>query len=1091
MRLSLTLRLFTLFVLAAVLCSAPLFAQGVTSAALNGRVTDSKGEALAGSNIVVVHNPSGTTYGTTSREDGRYNVPNLRVGGPYTVKVSYVGYRTMTRDNVFVELSQSSRLDFSLTEEALETGVVEVVSRGNPLINESRTGPAVTVTREELNRLPSISRSFADYYKLSPNFVGENAAGRNRSYNNIQIDGANYNDLFGLGGTTPGSQSRAVPISLDAIEQFQLAVSPFDVRQGGFTGAGINAVTRSGGNTFSGSAFYYGRNESFVGTSPDTLKKKLATFTDYQAGFRVGGPIIQNELFFFVNGEITRYKEPLTRIFGASAAGTNQFTAPLDSIRAVENILKNQYGYEPGSFETMDNEQTSDKVFVRLDWNLSEEHKLTLRHNYLFASLDNSPSRGRGQTDIYSANTRYVVENTTNSTALNLTSVLGNDMSNELIVGYTTQYDRPTFKGTAFPAIYVTIRNAAGQQNRLLSGAEQFRHRNELDQKILEITDNFTYYMGEHTLTAGARMEYFTFRNLFIPNNFGTYTFNTIYDLQIGRVSAYEYQYALQTSLNPNSSQNYAIEWNAVTYGGYIQDEWMVMPGLKLTGGIRVDIPTYPVTPAYNKKVDSTFVPLGYDISTDKVPDATPVISPRLAFNWDVFGDRTTQLRGGLGYFSGRVPYVWLSNQYGNTGVEYARIAATIATANQTAGWFNPDPYSPRPAGYAGLAPGTTYEIDITNPDFKGPAVWRASLGFDQELPEYFVATVEGLYSSSVNEILYQNINFKPNTGNTNGGLTPNGTLSGEGREVWGTYNAATRRWSTQVYNSTFTGVLYLKNTDKGDAGSITFQLQRPNAPDGFYFNGAYTVGYSKDINSGLSAQAFSGWRFNPVSGNPNDPPISYSAFDRRHKIIAVASYRIDWGADFGLEGLATTVGLSYTGLSGRGFSYYVNGDVNGDGLSDNDLFYVPKDQSDIILVTSTGAAAAQSAYDELFTFIDGDEYLKEMKGKMSERMGAREPWSHQLDFRLTQEVPTIMGQKFEFTFDILNVLNLLNHDWGYVKEVANQNVPIVNFYGLQSDNTQPNYGKPMYTWAPLKDPRIPDNIRSRWQMQFGVRYTF
>ena len=474
-------------------------------------------------------------------------MPNLRVGGPYTVTASLVGYKKQERTEVFIRLSENRDLNFSLIEEAVEGQEVVVVGARSEVMSASHTGAATSVTRDNIDRLPTISRTFQDYYKMSPYFSPSstaggsgNALGRNSKYNNVQIDGTNFNDLFGLGssGTFGGQATTKVisVISLDAIEEFQFVVSPYDVRQADFTGAGINAITRSGTNDYHASAFFYGRNQDLAGLDPTSnypLKKKLSGFTDNQYGARVGGPIIENQLFFFANGEISRFKQPFSRTFDNQAISTNTYTAHADSLTLLSNYLKSKYGYDAGSFTTINPVSENEKIFLRFDYNLGENHKLTARYNYLHAVDDNRPSRGGSTTDIYFENGRYKLQNTTHSVALQLSSVFSNTMSNEFIVGYNDQFDNPVYYGQAFPTLYIATRGSLGgtqsaTSQNLVLGAEEFRHYNELGQKVTEITDNFSLYLPDHTITLGGKMTLLSFRNLFISDAFGAYTYSSI-----------------------------------------------------------------------------------------------------------------------------------------------------------------------------------------------------------------------------------------------------------------------------------------------------------------------------------------------------------------------------------------------------------------------------------------------------------------------------------------------------------------------------------------------------------------------------------
>jgi hypothetical protein len=1047
------------------------FAQGVTTAAINGRVFSTAGEALPAVNIVAVHEPSGTLYGTSTRDDGRYTLPNLRVGGPYTVTATLVGYQKQTQGGINLQLSQNLDLNFTLTEEAVQAGEVVVVGERTSVFNASRTGAASNVVREEIDRLPTLSRNFQDYYKLSPFVTGSgNALGRNSRYNNIQIDGTNFNDIFGLGATgAPAGQSTVTPISLDAIEEFQLVMSPYDVRQAGFTGAGVNVITRSGTNTPKGSLFWYGRNQDAVGKSPDALKKKLDEFTDWQFGFRVGGPVVENKMFYFANGEFTTFSQPLTRTFGNQNLGTNAFTVPMDSLNLLTSVLKSKYNYDPGSWDNINIIRESQKLFVRFDYNLSESHKLTARWNYLQSVEDNSPSRGRSPTDIYADYGRYKLDNLTHSFALQLTSVFGNQASNEFILGYVYQFDNPVYYGAPFPTLYINTKNAnaayTGTQ-KLVLGAEEFRHYNELGQKSFEITDNFSWYLPGHTVTIGAKVDLLSIRNLFLPDNFGAYTYNSISEF-INDLPAASYSYRYSATADPLQEAN----WKARQFGFYVQDEWAASPGVKITAGIRADLPTYPDKPSYNPGIETTF-----GLRTDQLPKATIVVSPRLGFNWAVDEERNTQVRGGIGIFSGRFPYVWVSNQYSNTGVDF--ISVTTVPSH-----FNPDPYN-----QGGVGTITSAEVDLTDRNFKAPSVLRWNLGVDHKLPYDLVVSAEGVFSVTLKDVFYKNINLKGQQ--TNNGLTAGGVLAGENREVWGTWSASSRRYSTQWINNAFSpGVFLVTNDSKGHNYNATIQVQR-NVPVGLNGLVGYTWGEAKDINSMNSTTASSGWRFNPTQGNPNDPKLTYSQWDTRHRIVASVSYRYDWGVD----GLATTLGVFYNGQSGRPFSYMVVGDVNGDGRSDNDLAYIPKDANDIILMNTAGTAVlakTDPAYADLMAFIANDSYLNSHKGQISERSGPREPWSHIISLRLTQEIPVIAGHRFEISLDMLNVLNFLNSEWGWQKNTGvNQTVNLMTFHSIET-TAGPDYGKPRYQWGGTFDPFQPDNITSRWQAQLGIRYSF
>jgi hypothetical protein len=1048
-----------------------LWAQSTTTATIIGKITTTGGEPLPGANILLVHEPSGTQYGTTSRVDGDYTLANLRVGGPYRLTVTYVGYQTQERPAVYLQLSQTATFNFPMYEQAIEAEEVVVTGEASPILNAGRTGAATNVTREQIEYLPTISRSFQDLLKISPYFVGNNAAGRNFRFNNYQIDGSVYNDLFGLGESKgiPGGQTGTNPVSLDALQEFQVVIAPYDVRQSGFTGGGINAITRSGTNAFSGSAYVYGRNEELVGKDPVT-NAKLANFDEFQTGFRIGGPILESKLFFFVNAEIQDRKEPKTTVFTApGVTGSNVSPIPEDSVKKFVDILKNQYGYDPGSYNPFTDKTKNQKFFARLDWNLSDQHRVTFRYNYTKGADDNIPQT---TTRYYLENSNYVFKDVTNSAVLQLKSTFGNDMSNELILGYTTIRDKRETPGAAFP--FVRVSGISAVSADLNGGTENFSIANTLDQDIFEVTDNFSYWMGDHTFTIGTHNEFFGFENLYIRDYYGNYEFSDMTNFQLGRPSRYYYSYSLTS--NPRQS----AKFNVMQFGGYVQDEWAVVPNVKLTLGLRVDVPIFPDKPTYNPKIDSTFA--AQSLSTDEVPSGNVLWSPRIGFNWDVAGDRVMQVRGGLGIFTGRVAYVWISNQYGNTGMEFARID-TRSSSVLVNGFFTGDPYNPpRPAGTVSA----TTEVDLTDKDFKMPQVWRANLAFDRQLPLNLVATLEGVYSTTKNDILYQDVNMGPQVA----------TMVGDGRPIYGAYslNASTGvgSFTTGKVNLAFTNVILMKNTDKGYQYYLTAQIQGEPLkdvmapwPHQMLFNAAYTYGMAKDLNSTVSSQAFSQWRYNHVPGNPNDPPLAYSAFDIRHRVFVSITYSADFVQNWG-----TTISLFYNGQSGAPFSYVYDGDVNGDGQIENDLIYVPKDKNDIILVDpgarTVNLPTSDARYDQLMAYIDRDEALSDQRGKIFERMSAREPWTDRVDLHIGQQIPLFGTHRFEITADILNFLNMLNSDWGQVKYVDTNRYRLLKF-----ENLEPGTNRPRFSYGNVNDPYMMNSLSSRWQVQLGLRYTF
>ncbi len=1028
-----------LLVALALAFSPAVFAQGVTTSAINGIVTDQNGEPLPSANVVAVHVPSGTVYGISTRSDGYFNLLGLRAGGPYTITATMVGYRSQKEENIQLQLGQNLGINFKLVSEAVQLGEVNVVADRSSIISSSRTGAATNVSKEAIERLPTVSRSFQDFERISPFFIGSNAAGRNNRFNNIQIDGANDNDLFGLGTTgTPGGQANTNPISLDALQEFQIVIAPYDVRQNGFTGGGVNAITRSGTNTYTGSAYFYGRNQNQVGLGPTTPPQKVANFSELQTGFRVGGPIIPNQLFFFANGEITRRQAPSDVVLSAGGAtGANVVPIPVDSAAKFANILRSRYGYDPGSFDAMTASRPSTKLFARIDWNINDQNRLTLRHNYVDASDD---ILQRTTAKFYYGNATYTFNSTTNQTVLQLSSTLGSQFSNELILGYTSIRDIRNTPGAAFPMVQIDYRGTA---LTLDAGSEQFSVANKLDQDIFEVTDNFTWLAGSNVFTFGTHNEFFNFTNLFIRNQYGFWEFPTVTAFDLNQPSRYQLSYS--TVADPN----WAAKFSALQYGLYAQVESQVLPNVKVTAGIRFDIPTLPDKPSYNKSVDSTFSSFG--ISTDKVPSGKVLWSPRIGFNWDVLSDKTTQVRGGVGVFTGRVPYVWISNQYGNTGIELARL--DVSTASLLVNKFTGDPYNqPR----TGFAPVTTSEIDVTDPNFKMPQLLRYNLAVDRQLPFDLVGTVEFMYSQTLNDVNYADINMR----------SADSTSSIDGRPMF--------RYANRKINNAFTNVLLMKNNSDGYQWNFTVQIQRP-LMDGVFGTIGYTYGRSKDRNSVVSSQAYSQWRFNPVPGDPNNAPLAYSNWDRPNRVNAAVSYQHAWFNINEVEA-PTTVTLAYGGFSGEPFSYTYNGDRNGDGELTNDLIYVPRSIADV-----PGMSASQ--YAALDAFINSDDYLKSHRGQIMDRNTARNPWIGHLDLHVGQVLPIFDTHRFEITIDLLNFNNMLNSNWGRERYVPNQNYSLINY----------NTTTKTYSFTPPTSGSVwqYNDLNSRWQAQLGVRYSF
>ncbi len=1081
-------------ILLALLLLAPLAvaAQGTTTASISGTVVDAAGLPIPGAAVVAIHEPSGTQFGAATRVDGRYDLRGLRVGGPYTVSARFLGFRTTTQSGIQLTLGQTLTIDFALDEDTAELGEVQVTAEEDAVMSASRDGARTTVGREEIDRTPTISRSLADIARLTPQAGGGSSdqttvAGRNNRYNNIQIDGATLNDVFGLSGTgAPGGQAGAQPISLDAIEAFNVDIAPFDVRYSGFTGGLINAITRSGTNEFSGSLRYLGRNQDLAGELPVSIgggafeNQGLADFTDQYFIGTLGGPIVRDKVFFFANVEYQDRSTPLNAgVIGSGAATTFQLpTSALDSIRT---IASDRYGYDAGSYEPLSNATSNLKLLGKIDWVLNPTNRLTLRGSYVDAQDDAGISRSASNFDF--SNRRYQFDSNTLSTVAELRSQFGNNAFNEARLVYTSVRDSRNVQAQPFPFVQITDQRG-GETSNVFLGIDRFSQANSLDQDLLEFTNNLTLFKGAHTVTLGTSNQLFRFDNLFIQDYYGGYTFDSIEDFAAGDPS----RYYLSTSLLDGDPQPRAV-FTAAQLGVYAQDEFKVSPLLRVTAGLRVDLPVFPSDPLNNPASEDAF-----GLRTDAVPSGNFLVSPRLGFNYAVNEARSTQLRGGTGIFAGRTPYVWISNQYSNTGVDFARIDVRNPDIA-----FNPsaDPVSQAQTA-AALPTGQTAEINLTDEDFKFPQVWRSNLAVDQTLAAGFVATVEGIYTKAINDIDYTNLN-----------IAETGT-SFDGRPIYGDagYAGTTSRTlngSTNRIDPRFTNALLLTNTSEGYEYNVTGQLRRDAQNDGSLLGGlsgslSYTLGRATAVNNGTSSRAISNWQYNE-NLDVNNAELGTADFEVRHRILGTLFYRAAYGGRF-----ATNVGLILDSRAGNPFSWIYAGNANGDTQSFNDLAYVPASQDEVILTTDNWSA--------LDAFIESEPSLADNRGAVAERNTARTPWQSLVDLQLTQEIQTVSGQKVELTANLLNVLNLLNSDWGRIYFRSNDNQTLLNFYGYVEDGdvgstiagqtiAAGDVGKPVVGYAPNTTDRNGDGtvdrtdlfestaLSSRWQLQLGIRYTF
>jgi len=1072
--------------------------QGLTTSSLNGRITDNLGEPLPGANIVAIHTPSGTKYGAITGFDGYYRVPNMKPGGPYTVTISYVGYNDDVTPNVYLQLGNSKRISVNMAEALSELETVVITAQRNNIFDSNKTGTETTVTERDILTLPATSRSIADFVRITPQALitegndgfSVSLAGQNNRFNAVFIDGAVNNDVFGLAGSgTNGGQTGVNPFSVDAIETLQVNIAPFDVRQSGFSGGSISAITRSGTNEIKGSVYSFLRNENFAGKTPvdlvgdDESREKLDEFSALTYGLRVGGPIIKDKLFFFVNYE--RQDDETPQPFNFSNYEGRSSAA---DIAALRSFLQSTYGYDTGGFENNTRTLTSDKFTVKLDWNINDNNKISLRHGYVKG--ENLEARNSGNNNIGFINGSEEFITTTNSTALEWNSTLSNRVSNKMVFGLTTVRDDRDPSGNPFPTVDIQDGNGT-----ISFGAEPFSTANLLDQDIFTFNNNLEIYSGKHTFTIGVNVEYSSIKNLFFAFNYGDYTFEDQFDNDGNLLSSglnqfitgqdadvYQHGYSLIGDGTVGDESAGAAEFDLFQTAFYLQDEIEMAENFKLTYGIRADIP-YWEDGRENVDFNTRTVPLleaaGKDLQDARVGQGINPrlhLSPRLGFNWDVKNDNTTQVRGGLGIFTSRVPLVWPGGTYNNNGVtggfnfEFGQpfVADINNQFEDPAPVVNPDPSNQVVGG----------NIDLFARNFKLPQVMKYNIAVDQKLPIWgLIASADFLYTDVITDVYYENLNLRGPVGILNGA---------DNRPVYD------RR---DEIDDTYGRIILGSNTGEGFAYNATVSLRKP-FENGFQGQISYSYGRSEKVFDGTSSQNSSQWRnIQTVNGKNSDIPASQSDFSPGHRISANASYEIKWN-----ENLKTTVGLFYEGQQGRPYSFiYREGrDLFNDDSRDNALMYVPATASEITFSGTPEEQAQQWAY--LDGFISRNEYLNSRRGGYAERNGDEGPWNHVIDLKFLQDFSINFGNKkhtLQASLDIFNFTNLINKDWGVRDFTPSEVSPLTTVSGgpdpvfsfntsvLEFDDNGNVIGNDI------------DNIddsglqSSRWQMQVGLRYIF
>ncbi len=1059
-----------------------LFAQETTSE-IQGTVNDESGIPLAGATVVANHTPTGTKYSTTTRADGRFNLGNVRVGGPYTVKVSFVGFTEQTQSDITLSLGTAYKLDIKLVSSSSTLKEIVVTgSKSDKVFSKSRTGAAEVINRQQIERLPTTNRSLQDLTRLTPSANGASFAGRSGVYNNLTVNGASFNNTFGLSGTL-GGQTNSQPISIDALDQVQVNIAPYDVTLGSFTGAGINSVTKSGTNEIKATIYSYWKTPGMTGWRVGATKVPRQQFTFNNRGASIGAPIIKDKLFIFVSGEQQRESAPATSLVasrgGSTGAGVS--AAKAEDLEVLASFLKTKYNYDAGAFEKYNLETYSDKITARLDYNINTKNTFNINYYYLksyrnvLASNSGAPGGNRQPsfTSMPFISSSYVINNDFNIFIGELNTRLSNTFSNKLQVGYNRLRDYRSSPGGIFPL--VDIENGAGSSLTSF-GYEPFTANNVLSTDTWQFNDIATMYKGKHTLTFGTQNTFNKFKNGFAPNYYGAYRFKSLEDFYAsandGTANATRYELRYST----RKGGGFPFANIAVTQLGFFaQDKWAASDNFTLTAGLRADIPIYKKNFIANTNADGLTFRNGVRIKTGNPPKTSVLWSPRVGFNWDVAGAKTTQVRGGVGIFAGAPPFVWISNQASNNGVDFGSFVNTTGAA------FNPDVDANRPQN---AVANTAYNLAISDEDFKFPQIFRTNLAIDHKLPMGITATLEGIFTKDINGVYNQNINL-PATGVA---------LVGADKRI--RYDSAQIHkgaGGASATNPNISDAILMTNTNKGYSYNLTLQLQR-NVRN-LYTMVAYTYGKSKSVNDGGSI-AQSIWRDRSVSGDPNADVVSFSQFNQPHRVVAAAFYRFEYAKFFG-----TSIGFTFEAANGGTASYVYSGDVNRDNQTSNDLIYVPKDASEIVLeaVGPTDLRTPSVIWGQLNSYINQDPYLSKRRGMYAERNGLLLPFYKRLDLNFTQDVFVKVGGKrntIRFTMDIFNFSNMLNKNWGVFK--TTNRTTLLTFKRVET--TGDNTGKPVYSFpyfnAGTETPLVntfqnSTGIGSRWQVQTGIRYIF
>ncbi len=1082
-----------------ILLTGTMYAQ-VTTSGMNGRVVDSNNDPMPGATVIASHEPSGTQYGTITNTEGRFNLQGMRTGGPYLVEVSFLGYSKESFSNINLFLGETFSLNAVLTEGAVELGDITVVGKKASAFQTDKTGATTNISNEQLTAMPTINRNIADIARYSPYANGMGFAGGDGRSTNFTVDGANFNNNFGLSSNLPGG---GTPISLDAIEEVQVVIAPFDVRQTNFIGGGINAITKSGTNTFKGSAYTYFTNQILRGNNigdVDFGERPEESRNIY--GITLGGPIIKNKLFFFVNGEYELEPGQVVswRPSEDGVADTDQMLSRTSTsdMQLVRQHLLDNYNYDPGSYTDYPADESNRKLLARIDWNINDANKMSFRYNYTKnmawnptnGNSNNAGFRNRSMNRIsqYSmafSNSLYSTDNIVNSYSLDLNSRISDKISNQFLATYSKINDIRGSNSEKFPFIDIMngLRTDGTQivEPYISAGYELFTWNNGVNNNIFNITDNLTYYRDNHKITAGFRYEYQMANNSYMRNGTGYYRYASLDDfLNQAAPRDFALTYGYDGETNP------AAEVAFNQFGIYLQDEWSVSSDFKLTYGIRADYLKYVDNVIRNNAIYELDFG-GKNIDTGEWPEANVQYSPRVGFTWDVMGDQTLKLRGGTGFFTGRLPLVFFTNMPTNAGMVQGSYKA-VTTYNEDWSINEVDPALATLSGpmitdvdemisHLGLINTISpedgalpSEVNAVDPQFKMPQVWKTSLAVDVNLPVSFpmMVTLEGIYTNKINDVMLKNYNLE------------------EPDNTWERFGGVDDRYiypadSLIEYTSRDAYVLTNNSDGWGAIGNITLTAE---PIQNLNIMAAYTRTESKEISGMPGSAAYSAYNGSIQVNGPHIPWVQRSQFVIPNKAIASVSYTLPYANDH----MSTSFNLFYSGYSAGGYSFTYTNDMNGDGYA-TDLIYIPSEKGEIEFVS----AADEDAF---FAFVEQDSYLSKHKGEYAEAYAARAPWVHSFDLRLAQNFSINAGDTkhtLQFSLDFLNFGNLINSEWGVEKNMFNSNNGQILTYESRDAGNVPSFSMFKDNDGNYLNETYSTyyNYNQCWQLQLGARYIF